>query len=54
MDQSDLQYLAMVLLEMHLNLGRAIRENTRLNGELAKLQPKPPQPEAVSEPPKEG
>jgi len=31
-----MQHIAMLMLEMQINLGRAIRENDRLNAELAK------------------
>ncbi len=55
MNQDDIQHLALKLLEYELNLGRAVRENVRLAGELAKLQP--PKPEGGSDvpaiPPKE-
>jgi hypothetical protein len=55
MNQEDLQHLAMVLLEQTINLGRAMRENMRLNAELAKLQPQPeaPAPTPAPEPVKE-
>jgi len=51
MDQNDVQHIALVLLELQINLGRAVRENARLQAAVADLTPKPPEPEA---PPKEG
>jgi hypothetical protein len=34
--QDDMQHVALRMLEMEINIGRAIRENDRLNEELAK------------------
>lgn len=52
MNQDDIQHLALLLLELQLNLGRAMRENARLADELAKAQ-KAAEPEPKPEPVKE-
>lgn len=40
MEQSDLQYLAMVMMQLHVTIGRLERENVALQARLEKAEKK--------------